>query len=259
MKKHILGSLITTASYQACLSEIISLAEKRQNGYICVCNVHMLIESFFHKKFRNILNNATITLPDGMPVAKGISILHHIRQERIAGMDIFPDLLKKCALKNLSVFFYGNTETILNKIMTKSAEIYPSLKIAGAVSPPFRALTASENQHIINKINSSKPHLVFVSLGCPKQEIWMAEHQQIEALMIGVGAAFNVFSGSMNRAPLFLRNAGLEWLYRLFQEPRRLFCRYLKTNFIFIFLFFIELLYAILIPKQFNKQSQNTN
>ncbi|HZV97349.1 MAG TPA: WecB/TagA/CpsF family glycosyltransferase, partial [Methylophilaceae bacterium] len=156
-------------------------------------------------------------------------------QERING----PDLMwKYCALaeqRRELIFFYGNTQETLDALVKKLKAAFPKLQIAGAYSPPFRTLTPQEDANIVTKINHSGARVVFVSLGCPKQELWMAEHRgRIHAVMIGVGAAFDYHAGTVKRAPLWMQRRGLEWLHRLCSEPRRLWKRYLVTNTLFM-------------------------
>jgi N-acetylglucosaminyldiphosphoundecaprenol N-acetyl-beta-D-mannosaminyltransferase len=154
---------------------------------------------------------------------------------------LLPDLLRAASQHAIPVFFYGGTEKILSVISEYVKEHYPTIPTVGSYSPPFRALTPDEEIEVINKINKSGAKLVFVSLGCPKQERWMASMKgRIKATMIGVGAAFSTLSGVRKIAPRWMRRSGLEWLYRLFQEPKRLFKRYLYTNTKFIFLILWE-------------------
>lgn len=242
-KKRVISIDISIGKYNEFLNEIIKLAKKKKSNYICVANVHMTVEAYNDKKFQDIVNSAIITTPDGMPIAKAIKVFYNIEQDRVAGMDLFPDLLKESEKHNLKIFLYGSTDKILNKIKKKAKNLYPNLEIIGFYSPPFRELTEEEKEAIINYINSLEPNIVFVSLGCPKQEKWMAEmYGKINALMIGVGGAFLTFSGTQKRAPKWMQDLSLEWLYRLFQEPKRLFKRYAYTNTKFLYLFTKELL-----------------
>lgn len=152
-------------------------------------------------------------------------------------MDIFPDLLKRAEKSGKSVYFYGTTEELLKIIVHKAKADFPALPIAGSYAPPFRPLTKQEDEMIIAKINEARPDLVFVSLGCPKQERWMAEHKnKINACLLGLGQAFSVYAGKEKRLPKWMRNLSLEWVYRLFLEPSRLWKRYLYTNSYFVFL-----------------------
>lgn len=237
MKKQVLSLSVDIGSYSSFSEKIIELAESRRSSYVCVANVHMCVEAHRDKEFGEQVNNADLITPDGMPIAKFIKMFYGITQERVAGMDLLPDLLKKAESDNLSVFFYGGTEEMLRATKQYMLQHYPLLQHHFYDSPPFRALTAAEELAISEKINATGSHLVFVALGCPKQERWMARMKgKINACMIGIGAALPVMVGLQTRAPKWMQDHSLEWLYRLGQEPTRLFKRYFISNFWFVFL-----------------------
>lgn len=224
---------ITLIGYCEAIAWIVRFAHQYQQGYVCFANAHMTVEAYRNRTISDKINQASMVLADGVPVQKSLALLYGVRQERIAGMDIFPDLLREAAKEGLSVFFFGTTNEILEKINQKAVQDFPTLRIAGMFSPPFGTnLNSGEYLELINK---TKPHLVFVALGCPKQEIWMSEnYKNINALLLGVGGAFPVYAGVTRRAPLLFQKYGLEWAFRLAQEPRRLFKRYFITNLLFI-------------------------
>lgn len=175
--------------------------------------------------------------PDGAPVAWLISKQSGCAQQRINGPDLMWNYLADGVELGGPVFLYGATEETLRTLRTRLADAFPNLTIAGTYSPPFRLLTTAEDDVVVDIINSSGATTVWVSLGCPKQEKWMAEHRgRIQAVMIGVGAAFDYHAGTLKRAPLWMQRNGLEWLHRLASEPRRLWRRYLVTNTMFILL-----------------------
>lgn len=236
MKKHsLINFSITIGSYLAVLENIIDLSHCKISTVIYVANVHMYVEAFRNKAFLQNVNNADLVLPDGKPLSWALRLLYGIKQDRIAGMDIFPQLLYELSARNLSVFFYGGTQSMLETTSVYLKYHLPQLKIAGSYSPPFHSLTDFEERAIIDNINSSLPAIVFVILGCPKQEKWMASMKgKIHAVMIGIGGALPVMIGKQKRAPKWMQNYGLEWSYRFVQEPRRLFKRYLITNSLFI-------------------------
>ena len=150
-------------------------------------------------------------------------------------MDFMPALLEESEKRGGKIFLYGSTPSILEKLTRNIQTLFPSIQIVGAISPPFRELLASETAEHIDQINNSKANFVLVALGCPKQETWMAQnHSKINAVLLGVGGAFPVIAGVQKRSPKLMQNLSLEWLYRLKQEPRRLFKRYLYTNVYFI-------------------------
>jgi len=230
---------ITCKQYLNFVSHLIENALEKVSTYTCVANVHMCIEAYQHKDFAAIVNQADLVTPDGMPLVKALKWLYGINQDRVAGMDLLPDLLKESEAKNIKVFFYGGTEAMLANTKNYCAQQFPQLQIAGMISPPFRSLTNEEEQEYINTINASGAGFVFVALGCPKQEKWMASMKgKIQACMVGIGGALPVMIGMQKRAPVWMQKASLEWLYRLLQEPKRLFKRYAITNTLFIVLLF---------------------
>jgi N-acetylglucosaminyldiphosphoundecaprenol N-acetyl-beta-D-mannosaminyltransferase len=233
-KRRLLNTLISIGKYNEFIEEIIRLSQQKKSSYVCVSNVHMLIEAYKDKAFEKIVNDADLATPDGMPLAIAIKFIYGLKQDRVAGMDIMPSILKEAESKSLSIYFYGSTNETLELIIAKAKKEYPDLKIAGHYAPPFRLLTEEEKLEIVNKINYSNPHFVMVALGCPKQEKWMADNKnKVNSCMLGVGGAFGVYAGVQKRAPLWMQNISLEWLFRFFQEPQRLWKRYLVTNSMF--------------------------
>lgn len=238
-RKSIINFPITTGNYSSFVSHIVSLAKQKESANVCVANVHMFIEAYKDETFKNIINDATMVTPDGKPLTWVLNYVYGIHQDRVAGMDLLPDLLQQMMLKKLPAFFYGGTPALLEKTEHYLKYAFPDLPIAGMYSPPFRPATGEEEEKLVQKINNSGAAVVLVILGCPKQEKWMASMKgRINAVMIGVGGALPVMVGMQKRAPAWLQSLGLEWLFRLMQEPRRLFRRYFVTNSYFIFLFF---------------------
>ncbi len=234
MKKHLISINISTGNYSSFVSRLLELSEKG-SSYTCVANVHMLVEAYNDPAFANVVNNADVVTPDGMPLTWGLKLIHGIQQDRVAGMDLLPDLLKEAETKSISVYFYGGTSEMLTQTEKYIHKNFPNLITGGMYSPPFRALTSEEEAEIVTRINNSGAKLVFVALGCPKQENWMASMKgRVNACMIGIGGALPVLVGMQSRAPLWMQKTGLEWLYRLAQEPRRLFKRYAVTNTLFV-------------------------
>ena len=238
MKKlRVIESEISTGKYKDFLKNLLSLSSEKNSSYVCISNVHMTIEAYLDKDFRAIVNKADIATPDGMPLAKAIKFIYGISQDRVAGMDLIEDLFKECEKHDKSVFIYGSTDDTLEKVTSKVKNDFPNLKLTN-YSPPFRALSDNEKSNIITMINDCNPDFVFVALGCPKQEKWMAEHKdKINSCMIGLGGAVEVYAGVKDRAPLWMQKYSLEWLYRLAQDPKRLWKRYFVTNSLFIILF----------------------
>jgi N-acetylglucosaminyldiphosphoundecaprenol N-acetyl-beta-D-mannosaminyltransferase len=236
-KKPMLSLHVTTGSYDDFNDAIINVAKKSISHYVCVANAHMIVEARKSINFASIVNQALIVTPDGKPVTWAFNLLYGMKQDRVAGMDLLPDLLNAAADNNVPVFFYGGSPVLLSETERYLFNNIPSLKIAGMHSPPFHDLTAREEDDVAEKINRSGAKLVFVVLGCPKQEKWMARMKgKINAVMIGIGGALPVLIGIQKRAPLWMQDKGLEWLYRLQQEPRRLFRRYAVTNAVFCYM-----------------------
>ncbi len=242
MKKNkIIKTLISTGKYDEFIHEILELSKNTVSSYICVSNVHMTIEAYQSESFCDIVNSADMATPDGMPLAKAMKLLYGINQDRVAGMDLMPDLMKISEEKNLSIFLYGSTDDTLTQIVSKAKVKFPNLEL-NVYSPPFRTMTDTEKEDIVTMINQKNPDFVFVALGCPKQEKWMAENKnKINSCMIGLGGALEVYADIKDRAPQWMQDYSLEWMYRLMQDPRRLWKRYLVTNTLFVFLLFIQI------------------
>lgn len=235
VNKKIISLNIDIIRYRDAIDKIIAFGKSNEPGYVCFANVHMTIEAYKDKKFADQVNRATLVLADGMPIVKSLKFFHNLHQERIAGMDILPDLIKAAEIHQLKIFFFGTTPELLGRIKIKTEIAFPNVMIAGLFSPPFNK--SIDDKLYVDIIKKSGANLVFVALGCPKQEKWMAEQShKINALLLGVGGAFPIYAGIASRAPLLMRNSGLEWVYRLMQEPTRLFTRYFKTNTLFIYL-----------------------
>jgi N-acetylglucosaminyldiphosphoundecaprenol N-acetyl-beta-D-mannosaminyltransferase len=234
---------LTLIIYQRALEEVMKLGESRTSSYVCFANAHMVVESSKSLIYQQYVNRATFAFADGMPLVFALRLLYRIKQDRVAGMDFMLDILQACNANQLSIFLYGSTASTLDSLNNFISENFSNIDIVGSISPPFRDLSEEENLDMIEKINLAKPNFVFVGLGCPKQEIWMARNSNnINACLLGVGGAFGIYAGNMKRAPLWMCNSGLEWLFRLWQEPRRLLKRYTVTNTQFIYLFLKQLL-----------------
>jgi len=231
----VLDSHIDALSWEQAIARISGWAESRQSRFVTFCNVHSVVTASQDASFHEVIAQADLALPDGAPVAWALRREGFADQERLSGPDLMWRYLGHAEQTGQSVFFYGSTPETLEKLRARIGAHFPKLKIAGLESPPFRKLSPAEDQAYIDQINRSGANVVFVSLGCPKQEAWMAAHRgRIRSVMLGVGAAFDYHAGTIERAPVWAQKAGLEWLYRLCSEPRRLFKRYLVTNSIFI-------------------------
>ena len=242
---NVIDSLVTALPFDAQIETMLEWASSHESKTVCVANVHMLMEAHRHSELSAVLKNADLVTPDGMPLVWVMRFMGAIAQNRVAGLDIMLSLCKLAQQRNISIFFLGSETAILQSMRTKLERDFPKLQIAGMEPLPFRPLTKSEDEAITQMINQSGAGLVFVSLGCPKQEYWMNRHKdKIQAVMIGLGGAFPVLAGIHKRAPRWMRDLGLEWFYRLIQEPRRLWNRYITTIPLFIWLASKQLLTA---------------
>jgi N-acetylglucosaminyldiphosphoundecaprenol N-acetyl-beta-D-mannosaminyltransferase len=242
--KTILGSPVTALPFDDQVSVITDWATKRQNRYVCVANVHMVVEAHWHEDFASVLQQADLVTPDGMPLVWLLRSMGVKRQNRVAGLDLFLALCKKAQEQGIPVFFVGSQSMILERMQSRLHREFPTLMIAGMEPLPFRPLEPDERELLLTRIAESGAGLVFISLGCPKQEKWMHQNRdRISAVMLGLGGVFPVYAGIQRRAPQWIREWGLEWLYRLFQEPRRLWKRYLVTNMVFLGLILRQLLF----------------
>jgi N-acetylglucosaminyldiphosphoundecaprenol N-acetyl-beta-D-mannosaminyltransferase len=231
----VFGTKIDAKNWDCALAKINTWASHNESRYVCICNVHSVVTASQDRVFSQIINESDMATPDGAPVAWMLRRMGHIGQKRINGPDLMWRYCNQAQVRSESIFFYGSAEKTLISLEKKLRLAFPALKIAGSISPPFRVLTTEEDETIVKQINNSGANVVFVSLGCPKQELWMAAHRgRINAVMIGVGAAFDYHAGTIKRAPLWMQHHGLEWFYRLATEPRRLWRRYLVTNTLFI-------------------------
>ncbi|MBO4456814.1 MAG: WecB/TagA/CpsF family glycosyltransferase [Butyrivibrio sp.] len=186
-------------------------------------------------EYREVLNSSAFTFPDGTPIAKLQQKGGYIGAERVAGPDFMEHMFKDTADGSVAHYFYGSSQKTLDALKENLLKKYPGINIVGMYSPPFRPLTEEEDKADVEMINSSKADIVWIGLGAPKQEKWMLAHKdRVKGVMMGVGAGFDFHGGTIKRAPVWIQKVGLEWLYRLFQDPGRLFKRYFVTNTKFI-------------------------
>jgi N-acetylglucosaminyldiphosphoundecaprenol N-acetyl-beta-D-mannosaminyltransferase len=237
MKKTILHVPLTLGSPKEHIDQICKWAKNNHSAYTCFANVHMIVEANSDDQFLEVVQQADLVVTDGIPLTWLLNIEYGLKQERVAGMDMLPELLKESESQQIPVYFFGGTEQMLDQTKSYIHKNYPGLQISGMYSPPFRQMKFEEDENIINTINNSGAQLVIVILGCPKQEKWMSSMKgKIFASMVGIGGALPVMIGLQKRAPLWMQNAGLEWLFRLYKEPVRLFKRYFVTNSLFIYM-----------------------
>ena len=243
MNYSILGTAINSTDYLAATRLIVKWAHTNDSRYVCIANVHSLMEARDSQEYYRIVNSADLTAPDGMPLVWMMRLKGERGQARIYGPTLMLHVLEAAARENISVGFYGSTYDVLSRLTERVHSKYPTLKVGFAYDPPFRGLSQEEDDEIIRRINASNVRILFVGLGCPKQERWMAAHRgTVTAVMLGVGAAFDFHAGVKSQAPIWIQQIGFEWLYRLAGEPRRLWRRYLYNNPRFIFLAVADLL-----------------
>lgn len=215
--------------------------QKLKGDYMCVVNVYSDVTAYNDPEFCKILNSAVLCMPDGGPLSTVGRHRGYKKMQRTTGPSYMGEIFKVSAERGYKNFFYGSTDSTLEKLREKLLDEYPGIDIVGMYSPPFRPTTEEEDKLIVDRINELQPDFVWVGLSCPKQERWMHEHLgRVNGLMVGVGAGFDYYAGNISRAPEWMQKHNLEWLYRLIQEPRRLFMKYWNTNFKFIWLAMVK-------------------
>ena len=239
-KKEVINIPLTCLPFDEQMMLILRWAKMRASKAVCLANVHMLMEAKRNASYRQVLHQADLVTPDGKPLVLMLRRLGILHQNQVAGMDVFENLCELAQQAGISVYFLGSTEDILDKMKQRISQDYPILKVAGMKSIPFMSvdeIRATRDESLIEEVNNSGAGIVFVCLGCPKQEVWMSQYQgYIKGVMIGVGAVFAMYAGLTPRAPHLIQQAGMEWLYRLVQEPRRLWHRYSSTIPPFVYL-----------------------
>ena len=227
----VLGVDIDRLDYATAVEQISSWGRRRQSRYVCICNVHSVMTARDDPELEQALPQADMATADGAPIAWFMRRQGASEQRRVCGPDLMWQYCQHAARQGESIFLYGSTPPTLDALAARLTTRFPGLRIAGSYSPPFRPVTEAEDTEIVDLINDSGATTVWIGLGCPKQELWMARHRgRVNAPMIGVGAAFDFHAGTVRRAPAWMRSVGLEWAHRLFSEPRRLWRRYLTTN-----------------------------
>ena len=228
---NIMGVNIAAINMEWLLHYLMENIKKIKGDYICVSNVHTTVLSYEEDSYRKIQNEGLMALPDGGPLCTEGRRRGFLTMGRIAGPDLMQRVFEISPQRGYRHFFYGSTVEILQCLNRNVRERYTGIEIAGMYSPPFRELTAEEDESMVRQINETDADFVWVGLGAPKQEIFMAKHQgKVNGLMIGVGAGFAYHAGKLKRAPKWMQEHDLEWFYRLLQEPGRLFGRYRRTN-----------------------------
>ena len=234
----ILGVDVSAINMAQALDAIGGWIARRQPHYVCVTGVHGIMESQQDEHLRSIHNAAGLVTPDGMPLVWLLRLRRLQHVGRVYGPDLMLALCQRSVSEGHRHYFYGGSEGVLERLVANLRQRFPGLRIAGAYAPPFGPLTGEEDDRIVHMINAANPDIVWVGLGTPKQERWMAEHlgHLNASVLIGVGAAFDFHAGVKRQAPRWMQRSGLEWCFRLAMEPRRLWRRYLVNNPLFVLL-----------------------
>ena len=229
---NVLGVGVHAIDMDRALRVFQSAVEESRKGYVCVTGVHGIMEAQKDPEFRTILNRSLLTTPDGVPTVWVGRWQGHSQMKRVFGPDL---MLEVCALslaKGYTHFLYGGADGVAEQLKASLLGRFPGLRIVGTYTPPFRPLNEAEKKNLSAQVSAVKPDIFWVGLSTPKQERFMAEYLSLldTRVMVGVGAAFDVHTGRIQDAPDWMKNAGLQWLHRLGQEPRRLWKRYLINN-----------------------------
>lgn len=240
--QRLIGSRVHAVTPALTVSQILAWSQEQSSRYVCFADVNLIVQAHQDREFREIINGAALTAPDGVPLVVALRLLG-ATAVRTCGPDSMPLVLAEAERLDVPVGFYGGTSITLERLLRRVAVEHPDLRVVFAHSPPFRPLTSCEDDEMVSQIAASSARILFVGLGCPKQERWMADHLgRVRAVMLGVGAAFDFYAGTIPRAPLWAQSVGLEWAVRLMTEPSRLWRRYLVHNPRFLFLFAQQLL-----------------
>jgi N-acetylglucosaminyldiphosphoundecaprenol N-acetyl-beta-D-mannosaminyltransferase len=230
IRESVLGFSIAANPFAEQIDLIMNWGQQRLSRVVCVANVHMLMEARWNDTFANVLHHADLLTPDGMPLVWSLNLLRKSTHDRVAGIYILREVCERASQTGLPVYFLGTDAKTLAKMRQRLNQEYPDLKIAGMEPLPFRPLTPEEDDEVVKAIHDSQAGVVFIALGCPKQEMWMYQHRnKIKAAMVGIGGVFPIYAGIKKHAPEWVQASGLEWFYRLLQEPGRLWQRYFKT------------------------------
>lgn len=239
--RFIVGMRVDATSYKDATDRIMSWAKNGESRMVCAASVNNVMETRESSDFLDVMNRSDLVTPDGMPLVWGLKLLGVKGPTRTYGPTLTQILLDRAEVAGVPVGFYGGSPRVLEDLLEVAWRRWPELKVTYAHSPPFRELTAEERQREVAEINASGARLLFVGIGSPKQDRWMDSNKnQIGAVMLGVGAAFDFIAGVKKQAPSILQGLGLEWLFRLLSEPRRLWRRYLVRNPRFLYLFGVQ-------------------
>jgi N-acetylglucosaminyldiphosphoundecaprenol N-acetyl-beta-D-mannosaminyltransferase len=241
--RYVLGMRVDATSYGDASRRVLQWAREGRSAYVCVATVHMTMETFDSAPFRWVVNEADLVTPDGRPLVWALRSLGVKDASQVRGTDLTTHVLELAARERVPIGLYGGTPELLEVFVRVLKTRYPEVRVVCQIAPPFRPLTPEEDEAVTQEIVASGVRILFVGIGCPKQERWMVAHKgRIPAVMLGVGAAFDFHTGRVAQAPRWMQMAGLEWVFRLLMDPRRLWKRYAKHNPRFVALFLMQLL-----------------
>ena len=239
--RYILGMRVDATSYEDATQRIVAWAQTRESKYVCISNVHMTMETYDNPTFARLVNDAALVTPDGMPLVLGLRALGVKNASRVYGPTLTLHVCEAAAQMGIKIGLYGGTPESLAAFVEFLQKRFPGIQIACQIAPPFRPLTPEEDAAYTQEIVESGAEILFVGIGCPRQEFWMkAHHNQIPAVMLGVGAAFDFHSGRVKQAPSWMQKISMEWLFRLAMEPKRLWKRYFLHNPRFVLFFLVQ-------------------
>lgn len=235
-RANVLGVGISAINLRQAIAEIESWIRRGEKRYVNVCTVHTVMECQNDRELRAIANASGLSTPDGMPLVWLARLHGYPHAGRVYGPDLMLALCERSQITGHRHFFYGGAHGVTDLLVEKLERRYPGLIVAGRYSPPFRPAGAVEEPQILDQINASRPDIIWVGLGTPKQDYWVARHRPAltAPVLIAVGAAFDFHAGTLRQAPQWMQRSGLEWVFRLMQEPRRLAFRYLVYNPLFL-------------------------
>ena len=245
--RYVLGMRVDATSYEDASRRVARWVRDGRSAYVCVATVHMIMEAFDSSAFQRVVNGADLVTPDGRPLVWALRSLGVRDANQVRGTDLTARVVELAAREGIPIGLYGGTPDLLETFARILERRYPGVRVVCRIAPPFRPLTPEEDETVTGEILSSGARLLLVGIGCPKQERWMEAHKErIPAVMLGVGAAFDFHTGRVRQAPGWMQVAGLEWLFRLLMDPRRLWKRYARHNPRFVVLFSLELLQGLL-------------
>jgi N-acetylglucosaminyldiphosphoundecaprenol N-acetyl-beta-D-mannosaminyltransferase len=243
VSRSVLGARVDATSYEDASERVVRWVSEGRSAYVCVAATHLIMEAYDSATLREAVNGADLVTPDGRPLVWALKTLGVKDASQVRGTDLMTHVVERAARENVPIGLYGGTPESLETLVRVLENRYQGVRVSCRISPPFRPLTPEEDETVTQEIAASGARILLVGIGCPKQEKWMVAHKgRISAVMLGVGAAFDFHAGRVRQAPRWMQELGLEWVFRLVMDPRRLWKRYAKQNPRFVELFLLQLL-----------------